>query len=108
MYDLCVHRYILAAKEVNYAYKVLNYDGQTLESTRSWKYVFQNGKEFLYQAYAVSLDLYVLFCWDQLGGLATLLTGLLVAEVSLGRSLMCIAAELLAGFSVCWAAQPGV
>jgi hypothetical protein len=75
-------RFIQAAEEINYAYKVLQLDGASLEATNYWQYVMKNGKDSLYKAYAVSLDLYVLFCWSQLGGLANLLTGLLVTEVS--------------------------
>lgn len=59
-------------------------DGGALQATRYWQYVMQNGKNSLYKAYAVSLDLYVMFCWEQLGGLSKLLTGLLVAEVRAG------------------------
>jgi hypothetical protein len=70
---------------MNYAYQVLQLDGSTLEQSRYWQYVIANGKDTLYNAYASSLDLYVLFCWDQLGGLSSLLTGLLVAEVSSGQ-----------------------
>jgi hypothetical protein len=77
------HRFISAAKEVNYAYSTLNLDNTQMENLRFWQYVMENGKETLYKAYAVSLDLYVLFCWDQLGGLSTLLTALLIAEVRL-------------------------
>lgn len=59
-------------------------EGDALEHTRYWQYVMQNGKDSLYKAYVVSLDLYVMFCWEQLGGLANLLTGLLIAEVRPG------------------------
>jgi hypothetical protein len=82
-------RFIQAAEEINYAYKVLQLDGATLEATNYWQYVMKNGKDSLYRAYAVSLDLYVLFCWSQLGGLANLLTGLLVAEVSPAACVIC-------------------
>ena len=57
--------------------------GFDLENLRWWQYVMKNGRDSLYHAYSVSLDLYVLYCWSQLGGLAGLLTGLLVAEVRL-------------------------
>lgn len=75
------HRFISAATEVNYAYSSLKLDGAQMEDLRFWQYVMENGKETLYKAYAISLDLYVMFCWDQLGGLASLLTALLIAEV---------------------------
>jgi hypothetical protein len=74
-------RYINAARDVNYAHSVLEMEGDALEHTRFWQYVMHNGKNALYKAYAVSLDLYVMFCWEQLGGLGSLLTGLLIAEV---------------------------
>jgi hypothetical protein len=61
--------------------QVLNVQGEDLEALRFWQYVVKNGKDSLYKAYSVSLDLYVLFCWGQLGGLSGLLTGLLVTEV---------------------------
>lgn len=75
-------RFIAAAQEVNYAAKVLKVGGEQMEQMRFWQYVVKNGKDTLFSGYAASLDLYVLFCWSQLGGLSGLLTGLLVAEVS--------------------------
>lgn len=75
-------RYVAAAREINYAAQVLKPDGQTMEKLRFWQYVFRNGKDSLFDGYAVSTDLYVLFAWGHLGGLAKLLAGLLVAEVS--------------------------
>lgn len=78
---LLVFRFILAAQEVNYAAKVLKLVGDQMQNLHFWQYVIKNGKDTLFEAYSVSLDLYVLFCWSQLGSLSNLLTGLLVAEV---------------------------
>jgi len=97
-----VFRFILAAQEVNYAAKVLKLVGDQMQNLRFWQYVIKNGKDTLFEAYSVSLDLYVLFCWSQLGGLSNLLTGLLVAEVrmfhhlsSANQALSCISCQCI-------------
>jgi hypothetical protein len=55
--------------------------GAALEEQRDWTYVAENGLTSVFRGYAMSLDMYVRFCWSELGKMGSLMIGLLVAEV---------------------------
>ncbi|KAF6262350.1 hypothetical protein COO60DRAFT_649798 [Scenedesmus sp. NREL 46B-D3] len=73
------NKYIYAAREVGFA-ATQGLAGAALEDQRNWKYVAENGMESIFKGYANSLDMYVRFCWHELGKLGSLMIGLLVAE----------------------------
>ncbi|WIA18485.1 hypothetical protein OEZ85_009939 [Tetradesmus obliquus] len=75
------NKYIYAAREVGYA-AAHGTKGAALEALRDWQYVAENGMGSVFHGYAQSLDMYVRFCWAELGKMGSLMIGLLVAEVT--------------------------
>lgn len=73
-------RYIYAAREMGWA-ATNGMSGDELEADVNWQYISKNGLDSLFRAYSVSLDLYIKFCWTQLGELGNLMVALLVVEV---------------------------
>jgi hypothetical protein len=76
-------RFIYAAREMGFV-ATHGVAGAALEEQRDWKYVAENGLTSVFRGYAMSLDMYVRFCWSELGKMGSLMIGLLVAEVCAG------------------------
>jgi hypothetical protein len=77
---LNTRRYIYAARELSFV-ATHSLSGHDLEAQRDWKYIAENGLTSIFYGYALSLDMYVRFCWTELGKMGSLMIGLLVAEV---------------------------
>jgi hypothetical protein len=100
MYYLCLRlhaivlRYIYAGREVGFI-STRGTKGYNLEAKRDWKYVAENGLDSIFHGYAISLDMYVRFCWSELGKMGSLMIGLLVAEVGGARVWRCTLTHIL-------------
>ena len=69
---------ISAAEDVHFWAETLR---GGLNDTRSWQYIYNNGRQALFDGYTWSLDTFVDFTWLELGKLSQVMIILLVIEV---------------------------